>query len=255
MIKNMVKALVGSSLSAKIGWLKRNGTSHYAIHRYEEIDGWLSLNEAIALYDIAKSLPGDSPVVVEIGVWQGRSVFVIAQSFRKKPGAKIFCVDPFNADSSPEEREFYRSRSEKFDEPLERRFLDICDSYGIRPFVEVLAGYSYDFSPSWIRPIDFLYIDAGHAYEAVTRDYLEWSGFVREGGYILFHDVNFEERSGGWKSGPGASVRRHLLNDDRFVIHKYVDSLFVAKRVSGDSHTPPPPLFDRSHPPLDDPLR
>jgi SAM-dependent methyltransferase len=233
----MIKILVGPTLYSLAGWLKRNGTRRYSISRYEEIDGWLSLDEANSLYEVASSLKGDAPVVVEIGVWQGRSVYIISRALKEKAGAKIYCIDPFNADSSPEEAEIYRSRSSKFQKSLKDRFLEISETHGFRQKIEVLEGYSFDFAPSWSRPIDFLYIDAGHTYEAVARDFKEWSGFVREGGYILFHDVNFEETSGDWKSGPAEMVKRHLLEDEKFTIHKYVDSLFVAKRVAPNSRS------------------
>lgn len=235
MIKKFIKVLAGSSIYSMAGWLKRNGTRRFSISRYEEIDGWLSLDEANTLYDVASGLKGDAPVVVEIGVWQGRSVLVIARALRDRVRAKIYCIDPFNADSSPEEAKLYRSRSSEFQKSLKDRFLDTSEAYGFRRKIEVLEGYSYDFAPSWDQPIDFLYIDAGHTYEAVAKDFMEWSGFVREGGYILFHDVNFEETSGDWKSGPAEMVKRHLLEDERFVIYKYVDSLFVAKRVAPKS--------------------
>ena len=37
--------------------------------------------------------------------------------------------------------------------------------------------------------VDFLFIDAGHLYEDVRRDYYEYSPFVRSGGIIAFHDA------------------------------------------------------------------
>jgi predicted O-methyltransferase YrrM len=39
------------------------------------------------------------------------------------------------------------------------------------------------------QPIDLLFIDGDHAYEGVKRDYEMYSGLVRAGGLIAFHDV------------------------------------------------------------------
>jgi cephalosporin hydroxylase len=40
------------------------------------------------------------------------------------------------------------------------------------------------------RSLDFLFIDGGHLYESVKRDYEMYSPFVRNGGWIGFHDIN-----------------------------------------------------------------
>ncbi len=40
------------------------------------------------------------------------------------------------------------------------------------------------------RPIDFLFIDGDHHYEAVKRDFELYSPFVRKGGIVGFHDIN-----------------------------------------------------------------
>ena len=39
-------------------------------------------------------------------------------------------------------------------------------------------------------PIDLLFIDDGHYYETIVREYALWSPHVREGGWIVFHDIN-----------------------------------------------------------------
>jgi len=40
------------------------------------------------------------------------------------------------------------------------------------------------------RGVDFLFIDADHTQEGVTRDYNNYSPLVRPGGIIGFHDIN-----------------------------------------------------------------
>lgn len=41
------------------------------------------------------------------------------------------------------------------------------------------------------EPVDFLYIDADHSYEGVKKDFENYHPFVRSGGIIGFHDVNY----------------------------------------------------------------
>lgn len=40
------------------------------------------------------------------------------------------------------------------------------------------------------RPVDFLFIDAGHAYEAARQDFELYQPLVRPGGIVAFHDVS-----------------------------------------------------------------
>jgi len=51
---------------------------------YTDIKGWFTPNEAMALYDVAQDLPRESPIVCEIGSWQGKSSIVIAKGLIKK---------------------------------------------------------------------------------------------------------------------------------------------------------------------------
>jgi methyltransferase family protein len=37
-------------------------------------------------------------------------------------------------------------------------------------------------------PVDFLFIDADHSYEAVKMDWKEWFPKVQKGGYVALHD-------------------------------------------------------------------
>lgn len=40
----------------------------------------------------------------------------------------------------------------------------------------------------WDKPIDFLFIDAGHDEDNVKPDCERWIPFVKSGGYVAFHD-------------------------------------------------------------------
>ena len=51
-----------------------------------------------------------------------------------------------------------------------------------------LRQFSYEAVREWREPIDFLFIDADHTYEAVRQDWEQWSPFVVAGGVIALHD-------------------------------------------------------------------
>ncbi len=40
------------------------------------------------------------------------------------------------------------------------------------------------------KPIDLLFIDADHSYDAVKKDFEIWGKLVRPGGWIAFHDID-----------------------------------------------------------------
>ena len=51
-----------------------------------------------------------------------------------------------------------------------------------------LRGLSHEIGPTFNLPIDFLFIDADHSYEAVKADWNEWFPKVKKAGYIALHD-------------------------------------------------------------------
>ena len=82
------------------------------IQNYLSIEGWLTAEEALGLYSIAKKLSiKKQPVVVEIGSWKGKSTFCIAIGLQN---GEINCIDPFNAAGEEGSREIYeKNKGEK----------------------------------------------------------------------------------------------------------------------------------------------
>jgi predicted O-methyltransferase YrrM len=58
-----------------------------------------------------------------------------------------------------------------------------------RGTVEWIHERSDVVAQRWERPVDFLFIDGDHAYEAVRRDFEDWSPHVTADGVMLFHDA------------------------------------------------------------------
>lgn len=69
------------------------------------------------------------------------------------------------------------------------------------------------------RKLDLLLIDGDHTYEGVKADYELYSGFVRPGGTIAFHDIQpgYEECGVGvsrfWREYPLPGARREYVAD------------------------------------------
>lgn len=72
-----------------------------------------------------------------------------------------------------------------------KRFKDFS-----HPRLQFINKPSNDLAKTWKEPIDILYIDGDHRYEAVKQDYALFSRFVRETGLIIFHDTNHPQFPG-----------------------------------------------------------
>lgn len=82
----------------------------------------------------------------------------------------------------------------------------------------------------WTTPIDFLFIDADHAWPAIDHDWRRWTPFVVEGGLVALHDS---------RPLPGRQVydsvrytETVVRQDPAWALVDEVDSLTVVRRLS-----------------------
>jgi predicted O-methyltransferase YrrM len=137
------------------------------------VPGWLSEDQARALWDAVCRLP-EGATVVEIGSHQGRSTIVLGHAARMV-GARVVAIDAF-----VDGRLFGGASTRD-------RFETNVAEAGLDDVVELVVGYSTKLRPTWTRPIDALYIDGKHDYWTYVDD-LRWSEHLPDGGEILVHD-------------------------------------------------------------------
>jgi predicted O-methyltransferase YrrM len=202
------------------------GLRYTSILPYTSIDGWLTVDEAITLYELARSLPHEHPVAVEIGCWQGKSSVCIARGLRHKNAPRLCCIDPFDASGDAPSAADYADRALGLGNALREVFEQNLRAAGVRDLVEVQQGLSHECAAAWRGPIDLLFVDGDHAYEAVARDVAEWAPLVRPGGFLVLHDVVHDVHT-----GPRRVVDGQLRRDPQWVEARYVDSMFVARRA------------------------
>ena len=94
-----------SSLKVTHNLLKRLAIREIA--PYQEIDGWLTYDEATALYLVTTLLLPDS-TVIEIGSWKGKSTYCIAKAL--KGNGQVIAIGPFDASVDPDSLEVYQSQ-------------------------------------------------------------------------------------------------------------------------------------------------
>ena len=59
----------------------------------ENVDGWLTNNEAEFLYRVARNGYGKG-VIVEIGSWKGKSTICLAKGSKDAKREKVYAIDP-----------------------------------------------------------------------------------------------------------------------------------------------------------------
>lgn len=137
------------------------------------IPGWLTEAQARLLFETARDLP-HGPLIVEIGSHQGKSTVVLASAARSN-GGRVVAVDPF-----VDGRLFGgASTRAKFEGNVEAA--ELADT------VELLPDYSTHARTTWVRDIDYLYIDGKHDYWTLSDD-LKWARHLPPGAPILVHD-------------------------------------------------------------------
>jgi hypothetical protein len=142
--------------------------------RVEAIPGWLTADQARALWDGARRVPPGGRVV-EIGSFQGRSTCVLACALAE--GARVTAIDPFIS-TLPLHNRVGLSR-ELFEANVER--------LGVRDRIDVIAERSVEARSHWDGRIDLLYIDGKHDTRTVLND-LGFVRHVRDGGEVAIHD-------------------------------------------------------------------
>ncbi len=139
----------------------------------------LGLRPALAQHtpaegELLRRLATGARCIVELGVAEGASAYELRRVMA--PDATLYLVDPYHLGHA-----FGRSAAES----VARRLVRSVE----RGNVVWLRQTSLEAVKAWEREIDFLFIDADHAYQAVRRDWADWAPFVRRGGVVALHDA------------------------------------------------------------------
>jgi predicted O-methyltransferase YrrM len=152
-----------------------------------DIDGWLTAKEGEALYSLAIS--ENCKTIVELGSWKGRSTsWLMAAAYQT--GGTVYAVDHFRGSSEHQKRPDLPALRADFDANIRRvkMRLGLPDSCLCVMAADSLSASSH-FEDD---PVDLIFIDASHEYEAVRADLMAWLPNVRKGGIIAMHDSNFD---------------------------------------------------------------
>jgi predicted O-methyltransferase YrrM len=191
--------------------------------------GKLSRKEGITLFKLVQRLPGDA-LIVEIGCYCGLSSAYLLEG-AKTNGSCLFSIDPFDFYIEYQQKD--ESNLQLFKQKLSQREVEnALEGFGLNNF-KLIRGFSFEVVKKWEKPINLLWIDGNHDYEAVKRDYHDWEPFLKVDGIIVFHDSNKKDNSGGWSKwgfkGPTKLVDEVLCSPKWYGVKK-VESITYARK-------------------------
>lgn len=145
-------------------------------------EGWFDEEDVVNLRRLAESMP-DGGVMVQLGVYKGRSVCCLADIIKKK-NLKLIAVDTFEGD------EDIRSLLGQINKDvLCKEWFENLHLFNISDFVKTLCDTTQKASfMVEDQSVDLLFIDADHRYDCVKADLDAWTQKVKDGGIICGHD-------------------------------------------------------------------
>jgi hypothetical protein len=153
----------------------------------DQIPGWLREPNAIAMFGTMRAEPPQ--VIVEIGSYLGRSTVFFGLCLKQlNPSGRVVAIDPHTGD-----RQHLDALA--VDElPSFQLFEQHCRAAGVQRWVDARRATSLEAAEGWSEPVDLLYIDGWHSYEAVLDDGRAWLPHLSERGVVFFDDyANYDE--------------------------------------------------------------
>lgn len=178
------------------------------------IDGWLSREEGLILYHLAKIANQNHPIV-EIGSFQGKSTIFIASALKEKRENVVYAIDPHKGSVKAGKKEY---------KPTLRLLAHNIKKFKVNKFVILIPKTSEEASIKWKKPISFLFIDGLHEYNYIKQDLTLWLPYLIDGGIVACHDA-FTPYPGVFQA-----VEEEILGSSDYYDIGYVNSIIFARK-------------------------
>ncbi len=120
---------------------------------------------------------------IEIGTFEGATAYLWGQVV-KPHGGKVYCIDEqFGTDYKAAPEWSNRCKPVYRGTEIEENIIEIEGMSQDHDVIDRLAGMLRR------KKVDFLFIDGDHYYVPAKADFVNYSRFVREEGWIAFHDI------------------------------------------------------------------
>ena len=166
---------------------------------WDSIKGFMDEDEAKRLYSVALKAADDGPVL-EIGSYCGKSAYIIGSACKEK-NSILFSIDHHKGSEEQQPDEAYFD-PDLFDLKLSRVntfpfFQKTISRTFLEDTVVPIVATSSTAGKMWKTPISMLFIDGGHSFEGVHKDYLTWACHIKPNGFLVIHDVFKDPEKGG----------------------------------------------------------
>lgn len=160
----------------------------------EQLEGWCAEKKADILIDIVLKMKPE--VVVEIGVWGGKSLTPMACALKAAGQGVIYGIDPWDSNESirwvmNESSLTYWSRADH--QAVKQRLVNRLADFELTDWVCLIQATSEEAEP--IYNIDILHVDGNHSDQTSYLDVTKWVPLMKSGGFIIFDDMSWYENN------------------------------------------------------------
>ena len=155
-------------------------------HFYKKTKGecWFTYEE---LYELMVKKFNNNSHFVEVGSWKGMSAcFMAVEIFNSGKKIKFDCVDTWQY--VPTSKEI----SEEQCEGLYDIFIENIKP--VKNIINIVKSLSWEAASLYEdKSLDFVFIDAAHDYDSVSKDIANWFPKLKANGVIAGHDYNYDQ--------------------------------------------------------------
>ncbi|MGO9571412.1 MAG: class I SAM-dependent methyltransferase [Desulfomonilaceae bacterium] len=205
------------------------------------IPGWTNPGNLLCFQHAVSNLPNGAPIV-EIGSFCGLSANLL--SYYKQQGQvknRLITCDNWTLNATPRAAGHSRLTELEVMQFIKESYIRSIKAFSGADLPFGVEMVSHDFFSAWRRfetvpdvigrsvqlggPISFCFIDGGHDYQTVKRDFEDCHHFLERDGFILFDDSSI------WSAHEGVRrlVREVKSRRDYRVVMKNPNYLFQKK--------------------------
>jgi len=152
------------------------------------IRGWRKGDEAAAVYGASYSRC-DGAIIIEVGVFLGRSTILLAGARKLRGSGKVHSIDPFDCSGDDWSIPFYQEiLASVGGGSLRDHFDRNISGAGLTEWVEVHQRTAADAARDWHDPIDLLLLDGDQSLDGAREAYEAWVPHLKQGGILILRN-------------------------------------------------------------------
>lgn len=161
----------------------------HALGAMIEIDGWCSIHRASFLIDLIVAT--QPQVIVEIGVFAGKSLIPMALALHSNGSGKVYGIDSWDTSTWAKGMDggLKHFLKDKNYEQAKQSLIEKISSYNLENYVVLHHATSMD-APV-ISEIDILTIDRNSYEEEAFQELCKWVPHVKKGGLVILNNVSW----------------------------------------------------------------